>query len=134
MMFHPWGPPEPHRGLQQSPWLDAPSWQVFTLKKGRKVLFHVLFSALFLMTTPSAATWTWCWSWSRLGLQSTRHTRTTSGHSSCNLQPSASSSLEMPTFLSSSVSEGCNIFHRDALMSEHSQTNFSKFRSALTEK
>ena len=48
--------------------------------------------------------------------------------------PSASSSLERPTFLSSSVSDGCAIFQRDTFISEHSHTDFNKSGPAITEK
>ena len=47
--------------------------------------------------------------------------------------PSALSSLVNPTVRSSSVSEGCAIFQRDTFSSEHSHTDFSRCRSALTE-
>ena len=48
-------------------------------------------------------------------------------------RPSASFSLVRPMVCSSSVLDGCCIFHQDTYRSEHSHTIFSKLLAAFTE-
>ena len=133
MMFHPWGPLELHRGLQQSPWL-GPLLAGLHPEEGPK-LAASFFSAPSSSQPPHpAATWSSAgaragWGSGTTGLLDPL--LATPGAASI---PSASSSLEMPTFGSSSVSEGCRIFQRDAFSSVHSQTDFNRSRSAFTEK
>ena len=91
------------------------------------------FRALFLMTTSSSAGWS-CGGTgpgcaSRAGGPPKLHL-VTPGVAS---RPSASSSLVKPTVRSSSVSDGCRIFHRDTFRSEHSHTVFSNLLSGFTE-
>ena len=98
----------------------------------RKVF--ILFSALFFTRTSSAVTWSGAGAGAGCGLGAAGlpgPLLTTPGVASI---PSASSSLERPTFGSSSVSDGCRTFQGDAFSSVHSHTDFKRSRPAFTEK
>ena len=89
------------------------------------------FKALFLTRTSSSAA----------AGQHTGDPVTTAGPPDLHLatpgmasRPSASSSLDSPTIVSSSVSKGCSTFHLDTFKTEHSNTDFNKFASAKTVK
>ena len=62
----------------------VPSWQVFTPKKGRNLLFHP-FQHPCLDDHLIHSDLEWCWSQSRLGLRNCRPPGTSSGHSWCCL-------------------------------------------------
>ena len=62
----------------------VPSWQVFTWRRAKTCCF-ILFSALFLMTTSSAATWSSAGAGAGWGSGTDRPAGSSSGHSWCCL-------------------------------------------------
>ena len=111
----------------------VPSWKVFTPEEGQNLLFHP-FQGPLLNDHFVRSYLEQCWSRSRLGFRNAGLPEPLLATPGAASIPSASSLLEMPTFGSSSVSEGCRIFQGDAFSSVHSHTDFNRSRSAFTEK